>query len=204
MNENHGNCAKSGFILTEIGQAFIIPRLMQAPPLPDRINPWQLAAENGRLNGELNLAGLPRLAAMPNHAGGTVSVTLVAGTDGQGVRFIKGRLRTGVELVCQRCLGPLRLPLEVVISLGLARGEAEFDRLPDEYEPLLVPEGGIAVADLVEDELLLALPQIPRHDDERECEANGYMKPGESAPDAEHRQPFAALASLVRDSKRSK
>ena len=204
MNENHGNCAKSGFILTEIGQAFIIPRLMQASPLPDRINPWQLAAENGRLNGELNLAGLPRLAAMPNHAGGTVSVTLVAGTDGQGVRFIKGRLRTGVELVCQRCLGPLRLPLEVVISLGLARGEAEFDRLPDEYEPLLVPEGGIAVADLVEDELLLALPQIPRHDDERECEANGYMTPGEFAPDAEHRQPFAALASLVRDSKRSK
>jgi uncharacterized protein len=199
MNENYGNCAKSGFILTEIGQAFIIPRLMQAPPLPDRINPWQLAAENGRLNGELNLAGLPRLAAMPNHAGGTVSVTLVAGTDGQGVRFIKGRLRTGVELVCQRCLGPLRLPLEVVISLGLVRGEAEFDRLPDEYEPLLVPEGGIAVADLVEDELLLALPRIPRHEDARDCEAHGYR----TSDRVEQDQPFATLASLLRDSQRS-
>lgn len=176
---------------------------MQAPPLPERINPWQLAAEMGRLDGELSLTAMPRLAAVPNRAVGTVNVALVAGTDRQGVRFIQGRLRTEVELVCQRCLGPLRLPLDVVVRLGLVRGEAEIDRLPDMYDPLLVPEEGVVVVSLVEDELLLALPRIPRHDDRRECEANGYLVPGQPVPDAEHRQPFAALASLLRDSKRS-
>lgn len=202
MDRNHGNFAKSGFILTEIQPAFIIPRLMQVPPLPERVNPWQLAVESGRLDGELALAELPRLAALLDHADGMVNVALEAGIDGDGLRFIRGRLQAEVELVCQRCLGSLRLPIVATVSLGLARGEAEFDRLPDEYEPLLVPERDIAIASLVEDELLLALPQIPRHEDARDCEANGYRTSGASAPDAEHRQPLAALASLLRDSKR--
>lgn len=176
---------------------------MQIPPLPEQVNPWLLAAEGGRLDGELALAALPRLAALLNHANGRVSVALAAGIDRRGLRFIRGRLRAEIELICQRCLGPLRLPMEAAVSLGLARGETEFDRLPDEYEPLLVPEGGIAVASLVEDELLLVLPQIPRHEDARECEANGYITSGAFAPDAEHRQPLAALASLLRDSKRN-
>ena len=114
------------------------------------------------------------------------------------MRFIKGALQTGIELVCQRCLEPLRLALDVTVSLGLVHGEAEADRLPEEYEPLLVPEGVIRVADLVEDELLLALPRIPRHEDARDCEANGYR-----APDTGHDQPLATLASLLRDSQRS-
>lgn len=175
---------------------------MQIPPLPERVNPWQLAGESGRLDGELALAELPRLAALLDHADGMVNVALEAGIDGDGLRFIRGRLRAEVELVCQRCLGPLRLPIVATVSLGLARGEAEFDRLPDEYEPLLVPEREIAIASLVEDELLLALPQVPRHEDARDCEANGYRTSGASAPDPEHRQPLAALASLLRDSKR--
>lgn len=174
---------------------------MLTPPLPDKINPWQLAAEDGRLEGELPLVALPRLVAALDGTEGTVRVALAAGTDGQNLPFIKGALRTEVELICQRCLGPLQLALDVPVSLGLVHGEAEFDRLPDDYDPLLVPENSISVTELVEDELLLALPQIPCHVDRRECEANGYGAPGPVALDAEHRQPFAVLATLLRDSK---
>ena len=64
-------------------------------------------------------------------------------------------------------------------------------------------EGFIRVADLVEDELLLALPQIPRHVDVQECEANDYRAPSsEPAPNTRPVQPFATLASLL-PSKRS-
>ena len=176
---------------------------MRIPPLPDMINPWQMVAESGRLEGELPLAAMLRLAEL-NRAEGAVSVSLTAGVDERGVRFIKGALRTDVELVCQRCLGPLRLPLDVTVGLGLIQAGADARHLPGEYEPLLVPEDGVVVADLVEDELLLALPQIPRHEDRRECEANGYVAPGAAAArHIERRQPFAGLASLLRDSKRS-
>lgn len=176
---------------------------MQISPFPHKINLWQLAAEHGRLEGVLTLVALPRLATALSRVDGDVTVALAAGVDREGVRFIKGELHTEIELICQRCLGLLRLPLSVTVSLGLVRNEAEADQLPEEYEPLLIPEGGVVIAELVEDELLLALPQIPRHDNPRECEANGYAPPGEFAPDAEHRQPFATLASLLRDSKRS-
>ena len=175
---------------------------MRVPPLPDKINPWQLAANDERLDGDLALAGMPRLAVL-NRAEGRVSVSLTAGVDERGRRFIAGRLRADLELVCQRCLGPLRLPLDVTVSLGLIRSETEIERLDDRYEPLLVPDGDIAVANLVEDELLLALPQIPRHEDRRECEANGCLAPGEATPNAERRRPFSVLASLLPDLKRS-
>ncbi len=190
--------------MTEFQLADMIPRLMQTPPLLEKLSPWRIAAENGSLNGELALATLPRLTAAVDRADGMVAIALTAGIDGQEVRFIKGVLRTEVELTCQRCLGLLRLPLEVTVRLGLAHDEAEIDRLPKEYEPLLIAEGGsLAVADLVEDELLLALPQIPRHDDLRECAVLGEVRSGEPALDMERRQPLAALASLLQDSKRS-
>ncbi len=188
--------------MTGFRLADMIPRLMPAPPLPEKFSPWQVAAENGGLNGSLALAALPRLSAILDRPGGQVAIALDTGTDGQGIRFIKGILQTEVALTCQRCLCSLLWPLAVAVCLGLVRDEAEIDRLPDEYEPLLIAEGGsMAVADLVEDELLLALPQIPRHEDVRECTAHHQARPSDPAP--EHGQPFAALASLLQDSKRS-
>ena len=175
---------------------------MQAPPFPDKIDPWWLAAGNGRLEGELMLAAMPRLAAV-SRAGGKASVSLVAGVDENGVHFIKGEIQADIEVDCQRCLGPLRLPLKVEVALGVVSTEAEAGQLSDPYEPFLVQDGDVAVADLVEEELLLALPQIPRHEDLRECEANGYAAPDPAMPDVDRRQPFAALASLLSDSKRS-
>lgn len=88
-------------------------------------------------------------------------------------------------------------------SLWVWSARRRRPRLPAGYEPLLAADDGISVAELVEDELLLALPQIPRHQDLRECEANGYAAPGEASSQAERRRPFAALASLLADSKRS-
>lgn len=175
---------------------------MRALQFPNKINPWRLASENGRLEGELALAAMSRLAAL-NRADGKVAISLVAGVGEKGVHFIEGELWADIELDCQRCLGPLRLPVKVKIALGLIRSEAEADRLPSQYEPLLVPDSGIVVSDLVEDELLLALPQIPRHENWRECEANGYAAPDAAPPNADTRQPFAVLASLLPDSKRS-
>lgn len=176
---------------------------MPTPSLPDRINPWQFATDHGRLAGDLVLARLPRLAALLDQTDGVVNITLTGGIDGQGLRFIVGRLQTTVELTCQRCLGPLRLPLDVAVQLGLVHSEIEADRLPDDYEPLVVPpDCTMTIADLVEDELLLALPQIPRHADRRECEAHGYGAP-DPAFITEQRRPFGLLASLLPESKRS-
>lgn len=190
------------YILTEKRHAYIIPPLMQALPVPTRINPWRLAAESGRLEGRLALAALSRLATL-SRADGEVTITLVGGVDERGISFLEGSLNTEIELDCQRCLGPLRIPLTIEVLLGVVRSETEAERLPERYDPLLVADTEVTVADLVEDELLLALPSIPRHVDLHECEANGYGVPDETAPGTPLRQPFAVLASLLPDLKRS-
>lgn len=168
----------------------------------NKTNLWRLATEGQRLDGAIPLAQLPRLGLL-NHAEGDANIALLAGVDKQGVHYLKGEIQADIELDCQRCLGPLHLPILVKVALGLVRSETEIESLSDAYEPLVATDSGVIIADVVEDELLLALPQIPRHQELWECEANGYAIPGAVAPDERQRQPFAVLASLLPDLKRS-
>ena len=101
-----------------------------------------------------------------------------------------------LPLVCQRTLETFVLPLRVEQRLGLIRHESEEAGLPPEVEPLLVPEDAqLRLINLVEDELILAVPVVPMspggaEDIETEWPAEG----SESAEDRPN--PFAELAKL--------
>ncbi len=58
-----------------------------------------------------------------------------------------------VQLVCQRCLAPMRQPVDGSALIALVATEAEADRVPPEFEPVRAPEGRIRVRDLVEEEV---------------------------------------------------
>jgi uncharacterized protein len=171
--------------------------LMQTD-FPERADPWRLAINGRRLLGEIPLRRMPRLSSLLSRADGSVRVCLQAGVDECKVHFFAGRLDTTLELVCQRCTNPLRLPLAVEFRLGLVHNEVQSAELPEEYEPLLVPPGGLAMSDWVEDELILALPLIPVHAARDECEALDSALLGK--PEAKLEcglNPFAALAKLL-------
>jgi uncharacterized protein len=70
-------------------------------------------------------------------------------------------------------------------------GEDEIKRLPEGYEPLLVTGEPLLTRELVEDEVLLAIPAIPRHGGEEAC-VTGYEN--QSLPEREN--PFAVLEKL--------
>jgi uncharacterized protein len=90
------------------------------------------------------------------------------------------------------------LPVRIVQRLGLIRDEADEAALPEGYEPLLVPvDGELRTAELVEDELILAVPVVP-------------VKPGSEAVERdwpatqveqERANPFAALSALKKPDK---
>jgi uncharacterized protein len=162
----------------------------------DRFDPWKLAAAGGRLQEEISLDHMPRLSLLLASSVGQVRVALEAGVDAQAIAFLSGQLETRVTLVCQRCLAPLKLPLTVPVRLGLVRSERQAERLPEEYDPVLAPAEGVAIAELVEDELILALPLVPLHSDLQQCQANGFVLPQAKAQKA---QPFAALATLMNE-----
>ena len=145
------------------------------------------------LEGELPLASLSRLRDLLADAEGVVRYRVEFGRDVLQVPFAKVWIEAGLPLTCQRSLQAFVQPVVVEQSLGLIRDESDEAALPPGYEPLLVPEDGrIVPVELVEDELILAVPAVP-------------VEPGSAAIDAEWRageeelaaaNPFSALAAL--------
>jgi uncharacterized protein len=79
---------------------------------------------------------------------------------------------------------------------------AEQEGLPEDYEPVLVEERRLALVDLVEEELLLAVPQVPRNPDAGELDLpEGILieSPAGGNEEPTHR-PFEGLAGLIKKS----
>ena len=99
-------------------------------------------------------------------------------------------------MTCQRCLQPVDIPLEVHRAIRFVRGEDEAARLDAQAEDDVLPlERTLDLPELVEDELLLALPIVPRHEHCPSPLPAPAAAPEEQEP-AE--SPFAALAALKR------
>ena len=174
---------------------------MSGERLPVHIDPIRLAETRRLLQGEVALAEMSRLVEALQDNDGNVSVSLEFGIDEEGIRVMRGRVQGEVTLLCQRCLEPMRQQIDSEFSLGLVRNETEADELPSYYEPLLLDGKPLFLRDVIEDEMLLALPIVPRHPAD-ECEArlesSGTEKEQE---DGKRDNPFAGLAGLKTDRK---
>ena len=156
-------------------------------------------AETGRtLRGHLPLAALTRLVPTLYTDVGEVAVEMSGSKDGR-VRTLYGRIVTTLSLVCQRCLEPMTVPIDVAFRLGLVTTEAQVERLPEGLEPLLITEPTVRLAEVIEDELVLALPIVALHPEGSVCAARVpaavavVQEPLQPEP---RKNPFAALAQL--------
>ncbi|MBI5611843.1 MAG: DUF177 domain-containing protein [Gammaproteobacteria bacterium] len=158
--------------------------------LPAIIDPLRLADEGARLCGELTLKGMPRLAGLCADVRGTASIDWQFERSAQGLRQMHGPVRATVRVICQRCLQPFTLALSadirlVLLNPGVTGAHDEADVLEAKPWPL---------SELVENELLLAMPMIPMHAP-GECQTRA---PGASSETgrSDRRHPFAALGKL--------
>ncbi len=138
--------------------------------LPDLVDPWRAAARREQYAGTLALATFARLQPLLVTTDAAVTYHIRFGVDRDGRAVVTGTLETTLQVVCQRCLGTLALPVTATLNLALLRALDELEQLPDCYEPLLVEERLIAPQQFIEDELLLAVPAIPRHATAAACE----------------------------------
>ena len=120
--------------------------------------------------------------------------------DGQGNVIVELWVEAELPLVCQRSLQPYLEPVKRHSLLAMVESVEEQELLPDHYEPVLVEQGRMALLEVVEDELLLAVPQVPRNP-----AAGAVDLSTDSAADAPDeieaeptRRPFAGLAGLLK------
>lgn len=130
--------------------------------LPKYIDPLHLADKRGALKGEIPISSLTRLADLLFDDRGSVAVELFFQREGRWAT-IEGHLESVLVLKCQNCLAALEWPVNSTVKLGIVSSLEQADKLPEAYEPLMLKDDNVLLTDIVEDELLLALPAFPKH-----------------------------------------
>lgn len=158
--------------------------------LPHTIAPERLAREGVRLQGQLPLRNMSRLAPLLSDSRGAVDVTLAFSQAERGFTCITGQYATRLQLVCQRCLGPVGVSLAAAINVGITLPD-KIKQLPGSLEPLVLTGETMLLTDFIEDEILLGLPLAPMHEPEECAAGKQFSERKVSAPN-----PFHVLKTL--------
>ncbi len=158
--------------------------------LPLIIDPWLLYRHNNELVGTLLLSQMPNLQSSQNREESTASVRIAIKQREDGQKVITGNAEIELELDCQRCLQPLIEVIKADFELVLVKYEHQLSSVSD-ADDSIVCEDNLELAPLIEQELILSLPMIPKHSDCRPMYENKVDD------DADRQTPFANLKSLL-------
>lgn len=133
--------------------------------LPKTIDPWRLIKKHAELIGDLPLREFPRLQAMHDQGAQMAHVELFFQITKEGVPLIKGKVQATLQLICERCNDAMEYKMEQSIMLSPVKDDEAAKRLPGDIDPLLLTETDTVLAQIIEDEILLNLPMVTKHDD---------------------------------------
>lgn len=169
---------------------------------PLRLDVAALARQAQSISGEWGSDALPRLARSQSAPQDSAGLPLAWSARGE-LRSLPGGLaqvwlhlsaRTEVWLACQRCLQPMRTPLSIERSILFVAGEEKAEALDAEIEDdVLALTPALDLRTLTEDELILALPLVPRHGT---CPMPGGAGEAPSDDPPARQNPFAQLSVL--------
>lgn len=179
---------------------------MCVSPFPNQVEHLKLAQENRVLKGVVALNELSRFAEMLERKEGVVQIHLIFGigqseeSAGSNYVEIKGRLEVEVELECQKCLGKYPFTLDSGFYVKVIRSEED---LQESEDAIICPyDDKLAIRDLIEDELILALPMIPKHE-LCSLEVEESAQEIHSSAPSSRNKPFKHLKQLLNSEKRS-
>ena len=166
---------------------------MQVTELPARIDIDRLARGRHDFAGPLPAVALPRLEASGAHPD-SASASLSIDTSG-GLPRLEGRCQASLNVTCERCLGPLAIDIEGDFERVVVDRIEAADTLEPPEAVVVAPAGRLDLLALLEDELLLAMPVVPRHASD-DCDGGvRWFGPAGAAPPRRD-NPFTVLESL--------
>ncbi|TKB45904.1 23S rRNA accumulation protein YceD [Thalassotalea mangrovi] len=169
---------------------------MQNLKLPITIDPYKSAQRRLVCEGYFELSGLDRLQAVTQGHGEQVNVKITFDVDEQGLIVLSGTAQASVSLTCQRCNEEFSQDLNVEFCYSPVKHEDAAARLPSYYDAVELDENGeVNLRELVEDELILAIPLIPKHELE-DCPADADSTWGKLPDTLEKPNPFDVLKQL--------
>ena len=154
------------------------------------INNLEFAEAQQTLTGEINALNCERLAEtlLPSSKGAHISFKLTGAAKQLRNPSLHLHIEAKLPVTCQRCLDEMLVHLNLDFDYIICKElPIEIDENDDTDWLEAAPE--MNVQELIEDELLLAMPIAPMHD--HDCSKQS-MQSGEKP------NPFAALKSLIK------
>lgn len=153
-------------------------------------DPFKLASMHRALDGTVVVSDLLRASKLLASEQGALEYHISFDTDVDKVCVISGEMHGILTLCCQRCLQSYTYNVTCEFAVSPVHDESAAKQLPSSYEPVLLVDGKVDILELLEDELILTLPQVPMHAPS-ECAANI-----EQSEAQEMNQPFQILQQL--------
>ena len=166
--------------------------------LPKMIDLRRSADQDIEYQTRMQASLLARLEEAVDELDEEISVRIRLHKDEQGRLRVTGEAAVQAKLTCQRCMQLSDHLLETEIDLVAVYSEEQAKALPKELDAWVV-EDSANLHELIEDELLLAMPIVAYHPEE-ECSAAGSFQSGEPVETVEKRSPFAVLKDLASSS----
>lgn len=162
--------------------------------LPESVDFLKQVERNTSYSGVMPVARFARLKASLYDESGDINARVRFSTSA-GIPCLDGEVQAELQLECQRCLEAVTHQAAGVFRFGLVTNEDEAALLPKEFEPLLLSEGEQSLIEIIEDELILCLPIVARHEEDCVAVASGQL----DEKTTETYKPFAGLKALMDD-----
>ena len=172
-------------------------------------SPWNLVERGAAIDGEADLAELPNLADKVVRIN-TLSYQLLGQKDLGGKAQLSLQVTGELQIQCERCLEPMpyelncHSTLQVLTPVAAATRSGEHE-LTDDCDVVVVEvDDKLDALNLLQDEILLALPLISAHEDVADCStevqqvlASSFTEPDNAEEEEASHKPFAGLADLL-------
>lgn len=173
---------------------------MLTGPLPALVDHRKMASRQQVLEGSVPLSQLSRFSDMLAQVDGDVDLVLAFSKGNHDWTKVSGSATATVALICQNCMQSYQQSVDCEIDVNIVSREEDLRQLDEDADGFVCTEPQIAVVHLVEDELILATPMIPRH--AGQCPDNDYRQEPENVPEVEEEKtthrPFAGLAEAMK------
>jgi uncharacterized protein len=164
--------------------------------LPELIDPVVFAERHSHVVGRIGLQRMARLSDFLFDKEGELNVDLQFYKEGK-VPVIEGHIEGRITLTCQSCLKALPWTIDKSVKIGMVQTIEQADRLEEGFEPMVVSDKKMSLSAIIEDEVIIALPDYPRHEDS--CIQYSSTEPLVEEPKEikqESDNPFSVLAKL--------
>ena len=166
------------------------------------LDPSHSAREAHIYKGFLAINKLSRLMEVVTSDMGYIKAEASFSFIQNNIASIKLEVLAEIELCCQRTLKPFMFNIKSNSLLAIVESEKQMDYLPDEYEAVVMDEGLIKLYEIIEEEILLSIPIIPKaplkdcqfSNNQAYCSASKNLE--EQSDDIVKLNPFAVLKGL--------